>query len=170
MIRYQRWNTETAKTEETILGEGSTVAKFERYAGFDMYRLSAVYETEAGFVEVDYSGGYPEHLDYSRATVDATPEAIARYQADVLAKQAAAEAKDLERRRQERAREISRGAEIVVVRGRKVPVGTVGTCIWRGAGNYGERVGLKTEAGETFWTALANVEVSQGQIERRLAA
>lgn len=44
-------------------------------------------------------------------------------------------------------------------KGRKVAKGTTGQCIWVGKGNFGERVGLKTQAGDVFWTAISNVEV-----------
>jgi hypothetical protein len=84
---------------------------------------------------------------------------------------------ELLRARTEREKmEPRKGKLIRVVRGRKVPVGTTGTCIWRGPGKvfsfaqakYGapDRVGLKTESGEVFWTAISNVEVIQ-ELEAR---
>lgn len=87
--------------------------------------------------------------------VDATPAVKAEY-----------EAMKAERARQERIAEAERralipgrGKTLKVVRGRKVPKGTVGTCIWTGNGQWGERVGLKTASGEVHWTAMSNVEV-----------
>jgi|GEM_PF-2898545 len=44
--------------------------------------------------------------------------------------------------------------------GSKVPLGTEGEAFWVGAGNYGERVGVRTDDGATFWTALANVTLA----------
>ena len=57
--------------------------------------------------------------------------------------------------------EITKGQTVTVVRGRKVPKGTTGTVIWTGEDNYGKaRIGIKTEEGETVFTATSNVEVS----------
>ncbi len=39
----------------------------------------------------------------------------------------------------------------------KVKQGTEGLCFWVGQTQYGFRVGFKTDAGETIWTALDNV-------------
>ena len=66
------------------------------------------------------------------------------------------------------------GKTVKVVKGRKVPIGTVGVCFWMGQTNYGkygdpwgiytkERIGIKNEAGEVFWTALDNVELVRGE-------
>lgn len=54
--------------------------------------------------------------------------------------------------------EIVYGQRVEVVKGRKVPVGTVGSVIWVGDGDYGPRVGLVDEAGVKHWLALANVQ------------
>lgn len=51
-----------------------------------------------------------------------------------------------------------KGQRVKVVKGRKVPVGTEGRCFWVGEGQWGWRVGLETDEGETHWTALSNVE------------
>ena len=57
--------------------------------------------------------------------------------------------------------EIVKGQTVTVVKGRKVPVGTTGTISWIGEDNYGKaRVGIRTEAGETVFTAESNVEVA----------
>jgi hypothetical protein len=51
-----------------------------------------------------------------------------------------------------------RGRLVRVVKGRKVPKGTEGVCIWIGMTQYGQRVGLKDAAGTVHWTAATNVE------------
>lgn len=62
------------------------------------------------------------------------------------------------------------GKTIKVVKGRKVPLGTIGECFWMGSfdnSKYGDpwgiyttvRIGLKTPEGQVYWTALNNVEV-----------
>ena len=55
---------------------------------------------------------------------------------------------------------VCKGARVVVVRGRKVPRGTTGRVFWTGVSEWGERVGIKDDAGAVHWTALSNVEVS----------
>lgn len=54
---------------------------------------------------------------------------------------------------------VVKGSRVVVARGRAVPKGTTGVVFWMGSGQYGERVGIKDDAGVTYWTALANVDV-----------
>jgi len=54
---------------------------------------------------------------------------------------------------------IIKGATVVVVKGRKIPVGTVGTVCWIGEDSYGKgRVGLRVED-QTIFTATTNVAV-----------
>jgi hypothetical protein len=59
---------------------------------------------------------------------------------------------------------------VKVVKGRKVPIGTVGECFWMGGydnSKYGDpwgiyttvRIGIKDDDGNVYWTALDNVEV-----------
>jgi hypothetical protein len=61
-----------------------------------------------------------------------------------------------------------KGKTLRVVSGRKLPVGTVGECIWYGAGkSYSPsrwapvpmRVGIRTQDGAVLWTAAGNVVV-----------
>jgi hypothetical protein len=58
-----------------------------------------------------------------------------------------------------RAATPEKGKQVRVYKGRKVPVGTTGTCIWIGNGNYGLRAGVKDAAGTIHWTAANNLEV-----------
>jgi len=53
--------------------------------------------------------------------------------------------------------EVEKGMTVEVYKGRKVPKGTVGKVFWMGAGQYGWRVGINDEMGDTHWTALTNV-------------
>lgn len=50
-----------------------------------------------------------------------------------------------------------KGAMAKVFKGRKVPIGTEGICIWIGNGEWGARVGIKDAAGDVYWTAADNV-------------
>lgn len=54
---------------------------------------------------------------------------------------------------------VQRGSSVTVVRGRKVPRGTLGVVRWEGDGEWGPRVGLSVEGQEKLvYTALKNVE------------
>lgn len=126
--------------------------------------------------------GMPERVEYAStrgwtypngATVDATPEVVAAYLAycdKVEAARAAAEAARL-------AATPAFGKTVKVVRGRKVPVGTVGEVTWYGMGKsfspranfrptsgaYSAaapmRVGFRTLDGTVHFTDAKNVEV-----------
>lgn len=91
--------------------------------------------------------------------VDATPAVQAEYETWLAEKRREAEAA----RAAELARAPGRGKTLKVVKGRKVPKGTVGVCIWVGNGTWGERVGIKDSQGTVHWTAMSNVEVVQRQ-------
>ena len=95
------------------------------------------------------------------ADVDATPETVAAYDAWKAARAAEAAAAE-EARREERAaarlREVVRGCRAVVARGRKVAKGTEGRVFWIGNGTFGPRAGLETDAGETVWVDLRNLD------------
>ncbi len=95
---------------------------------------------------------YPNH-----AEADATPEVVAAYQAWVL---------ECDKRRREayalaEARKPAVGKTLKVVRGRKVPIGTVGECCWVGAAYRGPglRVGIRLLCGDKVYTDAKNVEV-----------
>ena len=51
-----------------------------------------------------------------------------------------------------------KGSKVVVVKGRKAPIGFVGELFWLHDEEWGTRVGIKNEAGEVAWTYLKNVE------------
>jgi|688.fasta_scaffold01222_48 hypothetical protein len=59
---------------------------------------------------------------------------------------------------------------VKVVRGRKVPVGTMGKVFWAGKNQWGLRVGLKTDKGTVYWTSVANVEVTDQPNEMEVLA
>lgn len=57
------------------------------------------------------------------------------------------------------AKEINYHKVVKVIRGRKVPIGTVGEVMWMGNSGYGESVGLRLLDGKVVFTAKRNVEV-----------
>lgn len=110
------------------------------------------------------------------ATVDATPETLEQVEAHIAAEVAAAL---IESQRQnlinqeKRAREavqaarafvfsIRKGVRVKTIarRGRGAPaLGTEGVVFWMGTSGFGtDRLGFKTDAGETVWTTLNNCQ------------
>jgi len=148
-------------------GVGATLEEYS-----DVERImSDVYAT-VGYVRIwDAELGCPRSIRLwtegfssdgsNEVTIDATPEvraAFEAYKAEQKALKRAEEAARYAAIEAARAKEPRRGRTIKVVKGRKVPKGTTGVCIWIGNGHYGIRVGLKTADGEVFFTAASNVE------------
>ncbi|MGH7175619.1 MAG: hypothetical protein ACREGR_04660 [Minisyncoccia bacterium] len=106
--------------------------------------------------------------------VDATEDVMARFAEYEVARREreAEEARKREEARQvaeaeKERRTVRRGKLVRVNRGRKVPKGTEGVCVWVGSGTYGDRVGVATSDRkgpdgrylDVAWTALSNVDV-----------
>ena len=89
------------------------------------------------------------------SAVDAGPDVMAEYRAYMVEREREAR----EARAAAEAAKPAKGKILTVVRGRKVPKGTTGVCIWKGEGRFGTRVGIKDSAGTVHWTAASNVEV-----------
>jgi ribosomal protein S4E len=92
------------------------------------------------------------------ATVDATPEVLAKYEAYEVARNAAI----AKRKEEENARKLENGKVVRVVGGRKVALGTTGKIFWMGADKFNRnatRIGIKDNAGVVYWTAAHHVEV-----------
>lgn len=62
--------------------------------------------------------------------------------------------------------------QVKVVKGRKVPIGTVGECFWMGSTDYSKygdpwgiytkyRCGIKDADGKVYWTSVNNIELAQ---------
>lgn len=83
---------------------------------------------------------------------------IARTIAERAAYAAAAKAR-AEREAAEEAVTVRWGKTVKVVRGRKVPKGTVARVFWVGENRWGWSVGLELDSGDRVFTALHNVEV-----------
>lgn len=118
--------------------------------------------------EKRYSG-YTPHREGVIDAPEYVMEAYREHQAAEAAKRReAAEKARAEREAMEAEWEAAtprKGKTVKVVRGRKIPVGTVGTCIWYGEGQWGYRVGIKVEGSEEpLWTAASNVEVVQEEV------
>ncbi|VVC05151.1 Uncharacterised protein [uncultured archaeon] len=89
------------------------------------------------------------------SSIDARPEIRKAYD-DYRAEIFKAEKERLEL---EKIMAPEKGKMLEVIRGRKVPIGITGKCIWVGEGSYSLRVGLRAEDGNVYWTAAKNVQV-----------
>jgi|SRR5580698_1161983 hypothetical protein len=174
-----------SKPEEAPAGAANLKDVTERWRGSSNDSNWSVwtYETHIGFcIKEREANGYddsdfymtvwnpethkPEEIEFASTRgwsypclashVDATPEVMAEYRAYMLEREREAR----EARAAAEAAKPGRGKVLTVVRGRKVPRGTTGVCIWVGNGRFGERVGIKDAEGTVHWTASANVDVA----------
>ena len=74
-----------------------------------------------------------------------------------------------QRAAEEEAVTVRCGKTVKVVRGRKVPKGTVARVFWMGENQWGWSAGLETASGERMFTALQNVEVVAEAIAEKAA-
>jgi len=115
---------------------------------------------------------FGNHSDLISAEIDATPEALALHCMWIdrcVEEQRIAFEKNARARRLADIKRVAKGKRCVVARGRKVAKGTTGVCIWVGDGHYGERCGIKDEAGTVHWTASKNVDVILSEEEANAA-
>lgn len=156
-------------TGVAVKGVGTTVDQGSTYLGdgdstyWVVVAVPGGEETDGeGFTfKSEGTGWYPPKNFF----VDAPQEALDTYAAIQAAKKAAATARYNETVRLDqmaKAREPYKGRTVEVVRGRKVPIGTVAEVAWYGDSKYGyyakKRVGLLID-GEKVFTDAYNVQV-----------
>ena len=141
------------KGETKVSYEGKVVGKTSHGSHNDDYYYAIVYELDENgtpqFSNVMYdttafavSGG---------AKVDA-PQWVIDYREEQQRK--IREAEMLAARK----RDIRRGIEVRVIKGRKVKIGTEARVFWVGQTRFGRSVGLEMVSGERVFTAERNVE------------
>ena len=144
----------------TVYGKPEVQA--ERYTGLVLADRERNGYHDSDFYAIVWGGSAPLEVEYAttraacdgyHCTVDATPEVRAAY--DAWRAERARVAREQAAEKALRAPAI--GAVVRVVKGRKVKVGTEGTCFAVHDGQWGRRVGLVTAKGETHWTAVTNV-------------
>lgn len=91
------------------------------------------------------------------ASVDATPEVVAKWEKWSADRQEARRVAQVEKE----AATPSHGKTVQVVKGRKIPIGTKGEVCWAGKCQYSGnlRVGIRLTSGEKVFTAGSNVVV-----------
>jgi hypothetical protein len=157
--------------EFEVTWEGAVLATGEHNGYDDSDFYAVVWDAEAGEPrEIIYASTRGWTYNNS-ATVDATPEVLAAYdawKAERAARNAAAAAAV-------EAQVPQVGKRVRVTKGRKVPAGTEGEVFWYGTDRYarhaqalwaflddgrtGRRVGIRTGDGEKYFTAATNVTV-----------
>jgi hypothetical protein len=116
---------------------------------------------EDKFEEVYVRAHFELDSGNTTATVDASRAVMAVYEAEQAVKEATEKLNEAKRYR---ARELAAlktpapGRVVKVVKGRKVPVGTVGECTRMMEGHYGMRIQIRTLDGTTHWTSASNCE------------
>lgn len=139
---------------------GLCIRDYERNGYNDSDWYMVVWNPEKGEPEtIEFASTRGWSYPCYASSPDATPEIRAAYDAW----EAEAERKYRELEAEREARTPKCGKTLKVVRGRKVPIGTTGVCIWTGSARYGytvtKRVGIKDAEGAVYWTAMSNVEV-----------
>lgn len=131
------------KSGKNVLYEGAVLYKGERNYHDDSDYYALVWDESEGvgkIVEYDttrYAGG-------GTAKVDATDEVREKYATYMFPKIKESVINSLVAD----ATEVSKYKEVEVIRGRKLPIGTVGIVFWRGSTRYGESVGIELPNGE----------------------
>lgn len=139
---------------------------YERYLGHDRYSDRVDIWTGEKVISVEIAAGY-----YTMTTVFAKAEkdadAVTLEKAKTWrSEQEWARAKKLQEKRE--LREVltpAKGKLVKVYKGRKVPIGTIGTLFWEGYNRYNPnnpRIGIKDSTGKAYWTYKNNVEVLIG--------
>jgi hypothetical protein len=142
----------TAK-DGTTTYEGAVLAtRWSRFSDYDVHVADVWDGSEIKTVSADFG------ID---AKIDATPEVLEAVLAWETERGIGWLRHEETRRWLERAEaacEIGRGTRVRVARGRKIPIGTEGEVFWTGHGTWGERAGIRGDDGETYWTAITNLD------------
>lgn len=154
-------NWESGKAVSTLEWVGAVVETGSTYIGDgDSYYWSIVFDPygEKPFKQV--GTGY-----WQEGWVDAPEELLEAYKGVKAAEAALAKANSVVKALASEVKEadwefeaVKKGKWVQVVKGRKVPKGTVGQVKWVGEGQWGMRLLMETLSGEEVWTALSNVE------------
>lgn len=159
-VRISHWDKETGRSHSTLEYIGQVVNIGSSYIGDgDSHYWADVFDPETGQFETVGLGYTPDG-----AKVDAPKDLQKVWDDLVEAKRKSAMAANAlsayHRRLQSEAWDaetVKKGAWVKVVKGRKVPLGTVGQVKWEGEGQWGRRVLLDVD-GQDVWTARSNVE------------
>lgn len=158
-VSVTTWENGESRTE--VRYKGYVVGERSAYHGDGDSFFYAIYFDVETSEFAEYCTGYtPEGL-----VVDAPAEIMHAWEMEQAARKAAGMAKAARMRitraiydAEDEAATPRPGKTVKVVRGRKVPVGTVGTVVRTHDGEWGPRV-LLSHDGREEWTSMSNVEV-----------
>jgi hypothetical protein len=142
------------KDEPKVSYEGKVVSTYSDGTYHDDYYYAVVYELDASGTP-DYSDVMYHTTAFATnggAVVDAPQWVVDHYREKVR------KAREAEAERKRKA-DVYRGAQVQVVRGRKIPKGTTAKVFWMGSTRFGTSVGLELPSGDRLFTAKYNVEV-----------
>lgn len=151
-------------------GEETSIGKIVHTFWKDERIMSDVWEVVHYAIAVLTNGTYQTiALWEQEATVDATPEEIVAYFEHLKAENLAAAKRAADYRAAIEAAIVRIGKTVQVVRGRNVPIGTVGKVFWMGETTWGKKVGIalddtkdaKGRYANVQWVYQRNVEVVQ---------
>jgi hypothetical protein len=125
-------------------------------------KRATVYNVETDAFETVYVRAYFEcDSGETDAEVDAIQEIKDLYEAHKLVQETEAKLNDAKRFRAQQLDALKTpkpGRPVKVVKGRKVPKGTVGECMRVQDFDFGRRVQIRTLDGQLHWTAITNCE------------
>lgn len=175
---YVNWPGGTVTSRQTPYGPmvfsethvGLVLATREENYHDDSDFYALVWNPEAQRIErVGYATTRGGGTDNNRAQADLSDEYKADVDAYVISRWVEtlkAQERDAWLTAANEALTPERGSTVRVVKGRKVPVGTIATVFWKGIDEYKTnrwgtyyRVGLRLEDGSTVYTSMDNVEV-----------
>ena len=160
-------NPENVTVVTDFPGAAGTLYMRETHKGLVLFTGEHNYYDDSDFFALvwDDAKGEPVEVGYAstrgwtypnNATVDATPEIVEKY----LAWKETMRQAYLKMQAEKEAKTVAKYKEVKVVRGRKVPLGTLGRVFWMGNSGFGMSVGLELANGSRVFTALKNVEVA----------
>ena len=140
--------------ETQVSYEGKVVMTYSQGTYHDDYYYAVVYELdESGSPTYDHVMYHTTAFAMNGGAVVDAPQWVVDHYREKLRKEREAEA---ERKRKS---DVYRGAQVQVVRGRKIPKGTTAQVFWMGSTRFGTSVGLELPSGERVFTSKVNVEV-----------
>jgi hypothetical protein len=161
-VKTSHYDRESGKSHSTLEHIGLVVDIGSSYIGDgDSHYWAVVFDPQSGeftnvglgYTSYDAKVDAPKDLQslYDRIKAAKAELALANY--------AMATWLRYEREAEERLEWVTKGSVVKVVKGRKVPKGTVGTVKVNCEGQWGRRVLLALADGTEVWTAEDNVEV-----------
>ncbi len=132
----------------------------------EVREMSDVYALQTFATVLDDNGDFVEREAGGNVEVDASTELVARWTEWRSLRAEFKAVQDRVRAARKAAKDAAveaaaprKGKLVVVAKGRKTPIGTVGVVMWEGGGTYGPTSKIRTLEGKEIWIATSNLEV-----------